>query len=101
MTEKDWRKKMAKSKLLTVNGETHFVTEWAILKNVSTRTINRRVAEGITGEDIFKTTRNYKKHDKTAKEEYRNIESQSAADSRRRALIKKLWGKWVWKGDLK
>lgn len=91
---------MAKSKLLTVNGETHFVTEWAILKNISPQTINRRIAEGKTGEDIFKTVRKYQKRGEVAKEEYKNIDSQSAAESHKRKLVKHLWGKFVWKGDL-
>lgn len=89
---------MGKPKLLTVNGETHFVTEWSILKNVSAKTIHRRIAEGKTGEDIFKSTRTYAKRKKNVK----NVNSQSAAESRQRALIKEFWhGKWVWKGDLK
>lgn len=43
--------------LLTVNGETHSVPEWARLKKIGKGSIYRKLKKGVTGEELFIDTR--------------------------------------------
>lgn len=86
MTNRQKRKQRSDSKIYTYNGDTHTLTEWAEILQITTSAIRKRMSAGKTVDEIFSTDRRVVDGKKTDLKKYlRKLERE--AEDRENGII--------------